>query len=75
MSDFFFKLKLLFFFLASAEHGLKAAAREWKAEVWHIDLDWPYCCDGHECRCHGLTFRQIYSPEARRAVSVPDDTQ
>ena len=53
MIDFLLKLKILVGLFGSV-------FSQWKTEVYSKDLDQPYCCDGRECGCYGMTVRQIY---------------
>ncbi|SER94038.1 hypothetical protein [Sphingobium sp. YR768] len=53
MSDLIFKLRVLAFFM-------RGAFEQWKAEVWKVDLDATYCCDGRECGCQASTTRDLY---------------
>ena len=53
MRDILFKLKQLYYFLLSA-------FELWKSDIWDRDLDEPYCCDGRECCCEGLSLRLLY---------------
>lgn len=43
---------------------VKGAVRDWWDEVWQKDLDAPYCCDGRECGCGGMTVREVHGPQA-----------
>lgn len=35
---------------------------DWRRDIWRNDLDTHYCCDGRECGCGGMTWRDVYSP-------------
>jgi len=56
MSNVLWKLKILGYFLQNAW-------TMWKQEVWRKDPDSTYCCDGHECGCHGASVREINDPK------------
>jgi len=45
------KIRLFFLYIMSA-------LWQWKEDVWKMDLDGLYCCDGKECSCGGLTNRE-----------------
>lgn len=50
IKDFLFKLRIL----ASMIYFTFPA---WKRDVWDVDLDTYFCCDGHMCGCYATTFR------------------
>jgi hypothetical protein len=51
MNDLKFKLKVLF---VSLIDNFKA----WKEQVWNVELDEYYCCNGRECGCMGTSQRE-----------------
>lgn len=58
MSDIIFKLGLVPSYVIN---GLKS----WYYEVWIVDLDTHWCCNGEECGCGGLSHREMMIPEER----------
>lgn len=55
MKDTIVKLRILWIWL----HG---SYETWRSDVWAVDLDSQYCCDGRECGCYGATYREVYTP-------------
>ena len=53
MSDFFFKLKILYWLVGDAIF-------QWREHVLPKDLDSRYCCNGDECGCGGMTERESW---------------
>ena len=50
MSDVVFKLRCLIYALRDVFNG-------WKENVWDVQLDELYCCNGRECGCNAATNR------------------
>jgi hypothetical protein len=53
MTDFIFKLKILVVLLSGS-------FKEWHREIWSKDLDQNYCCDGTNCCCDAITYREMW---------------
>ena len=55
MKDLVFKIKILFY-------EVFFAIRNWKDEVWSVELDSEVCCSGKQyeypCGCMGTTHRE-----------------
>jgi hypothetical protein len=45
---------------------LRHTVSDWRRDIWRNDLDAHYCCDGRECGCYAMTWRDVYSPPPRR---------
>lgn len=59
MSDWLFKLRLLYHFLIEA-------GEMWWGEVGKRDLDERFCCDGRMCGCYGESIREVHRPMLKR---------
>jgi hypothetical protein len=53
MKDLFYKLKFLWFV---RELG---GFRGWYRDVWSVELDELYCCDGYHCGCQASSNRDF----------------
>jgi len=54
MKDKILKIKILF----SRYTYFPIAFKEWKEDIWDIDLDERVCCSGDMCNCGGETLRE-----------------
>lgn len=51
--EFLDKLTILFVMIADTK-------RAWDSEIRNKDLDEPFCCDGNECGCEGMSIGELW---------------
>ena len=69
MSDCVLKLRLLVLWLRRLDGSPLGIFREWRREVWRVDLDEQMCCPGGPwdfCGCGGVTHRQQIEWDLKR---------